>query len=239
MLETWGEGNGSLLWKKALCWYAYLRGSGIMVFHHGKQTSNAKPRALHVGSGPAAMGQRSTTPSLSSTDWALGLRNNPSQDWGVWCSSWIESRIPLRGPTGQDLRWYIHLCAILLYAEPPYIYNYIYIYTRGVPPKEALKIQRPKCAWNTVNTTIFVENISCFLGATMCIYIYIYVYMYFNDFQCTSHTCKACVSPPWRCIANPSSFVFGDWPGVLFLGNFCYVCTCFFSKTLRRPRLHT
>ena len=28
-----------------------------MVFHHGKQTSNAKLRALHVGSGPAAMGQ--------------------------------------------------------------------------------------------------------------------------------------------------------------------------------------
>ena len=45
------------------------------------------------------------------------------------------------------------------------------------PLKKTSQIYRPKCAWNTVNTTVFVENIGFFGGAP---YIYIYTYIYIH-----------------------------------------------------------
>ena len=51
------------------------------------------------------------------------------------------------------------------------IYFVLYIsFTYGAPPKEAPKISRPKCARNTVNTTVFVRNIGLGGGPP---YIYI------------------------------------------------------------------
>ena len=41
------------------------------------------------------------------------------------------------------------------------------------PSKKASQIYRPKCAWNTVNTTVFVENIGFFWGGH---HIYIYIH---------------------------------------------------------------